>query len=95
MGDSPLPDNVLLSRRAVEDLDRIPDAQARILVEDIGRLARKTFPGDVKKIKNLPGEPWQADSGRFRILHRWNASRLEVISVFPKSQQKSVFHGLR
>lgn len=93
--DASLPENVLLSPRAVRDLDALSDKEARIVIQDIARLAIGTFPGEVKMIATLPQRPLQADSGRFRILHRWDRRRLEIITIFPKKIQGVVFRGLR
>ena len=90
-----LPENVVLSRRAVRDLDTLSDKEARIVIEDIIRLAHRTFPGEIKMIVSLPQRPLQGDSGRFRILHRWEKKRLEIITIFPKKIQNLVFRGLR
>lgn len=94
-GVASLPENVVLSRRAIRDLDALSDKETRILIDDIVRLARGTFPGEIKMIVSLPQRPLQADSGRFRILHRWEKKRLEIITVFPKKIQSLVFRGLR
>ena len=90
-----LPSNLLLSRRAQRDLDRCADAEAIRLLEDMGRIAGRRFPGEIKPIATLPGRPLQADAGRFRILFRWNGVNVEVIAVFPKSSQRKVFKGLK
>jgi len=90
-----LPGNLVLARRAERDLDDLSDAEAVRLLEDMGRIATKTFPGEIKPIAALPGRPLQADAGRFRILFRWQHSKVEVIAVFPKSGQRKVFKGLR
>lgn len=90
-----LPENVVLSRRAVKDLDALSEKEARIVIEDVIRLAGRTFPGEIKMIVSLPQRPLQADSGRFRILHRWAKERLEIITVFPKKIQNIIFKGLR
>lgn len=90
-----LPGNANLSRRATRDLDKLSDDDTRRITNDIARLATRTFPGEIKPIKDLPGKPLQADSGRFRILHRWNAGIVEIIAVFQKSTQRVVFKGLK
>lgn len=90
-----LPENIVLSRRAVGDLDDLSDKEARIVIEDMIRLANRSFPGEIKMIVSLPQRPLQADSGRFRIFHRWENKRLEIITVFPKKIQNLVFKGLR
>lgn len=90
-----LPENIVLSRRAVKDLDALSDKEARIVIEDITRLALEAFPGEIKMIVSLPHRPLQADSGRFRILHRWKKKRLEIITIFPKKIQNLIFRGLR
>jgi mRNA-degrading endonuclease RelE of RelBE toxin-antitoxin system len=90
-----LPANLILARRAERDLDDLSDAEATRVLEDLGRLATRTFPGEIKPIRTLPGRPLQADAGRFRILFRWQQTKVEVIAVFPKSAQRKVFKGLK
>lgn len=89
------PENLFLSRRAARDLDDLPDADARRILDDLARLARGTFPGEVKPIPTLPQRPLQADAGRFRILFRRSRTDVEVIAIFPKGSQAKVFRGLR
>ncbi len=84
-----------LSRRARKDLDTLLESELRIIVEDIHRIAERTFPGEIKMISSLPSRPLQADSGRFRILFRWNQSILEIITVFPKKDQTKTFRSLK
>lgn len=86
---------MVLSRRAERDLNEIADRELIRLRDDMGRIADRSFPGEIKPIATLPGRPLQADAGRFRILFRWNGSRVEVIAVFPKSAQRRVFRALR
>lgn len=88
-------EQVRLVRRAQRDLDRLSSEERARLVEDILRLASRTFPGEVKKIAALPGKPFQADAGRFRILHVWEGPIVWVLAVFPRSQQGQVFRSLR
>ncbi len=90
-----LPTTVRLARRAIRQLDDLADDEAARIVEDLARLARGQFPGEVKPITTLPGHPLQADTGRFRILFRRIQQIIEVIAIFPKSSQKSVFRGLK
>jgi hypothetical protein len=90
-----LPANLILSRRAERDLDDLSDEDALRVLEDAGRIATKTFPGEIKPIATLPGRPLEADAGRFRILFRWQHAKVEVIAVFPKSAQRKIFRGLK
>lgn len=90
-----LPATVRLARTAERALDDLPDEDAARILEDIARVAKKQFPGEIKPIKTLPGRPLQADAGRFRFLFRWQQSLLEVIAIFPKSAQRRIFHGMR
>ena len=90
-----LPENVRIARRAERGLDLLPDEDAARVLEDMARVARGQFPGEVKPIPTLPGRPLQGDAGRFRFLFRWNQGVMEVIAVFPKSAQKKVFRGIR
>ena len=64
-------------------------------MDDLIRLARKTLPGEIKRITSLPGRPLQADAGRFRILHLWEGSILWVLAIFARPQQRDVFRGFR
>lgn len=90
-----LPNNIHISRRAERDLDKISDEDAARILEDIARVATGKFPGEVKRISTLPSRPLQADAGLFRFLFRWNNNIVEVIAVFPKAFQQSVFRGLK
>ena len=90
-----LPSNLVLARRAERDLDDLADAEAARILEDCGRIATRTFPGEIKPITTLPGRPLQADTGRFRILFRWNRTVVEVIAIFPKSSQRKIFRGMK
>jgi hypothetical protein len=84
-----------LLKRAQKDLDRIAPSERARLVDDLVRLANRTFPGEVKKISSLPGQPLQADSGRFRILPLWQGHVLWVLAIFARPQQPDVFRGFR
>ena len=84
-----------LVRRAQRDLDKIRREERDRLIEDLARLANKTLPGDIKRIASLPGQPLQADAGRFRILHVWEGSILWVLTIFARARQRDVFRGLR
>jgi len=90
-----LPANLVLARRAERDLDEVSDAEALRIFEDLGCIATRTFPGEIKPIGSLPGRPLQADTGRFRILFRWNRTIVEVTTIFPKSSQRKFFRGLK
>ena len=90
-----VPEQLRLLARAQRDLDRIPTAERARVIDDLIRLARKTFPGEIKRIASLPGRPLQADSGRFRILHVWEDPILWVLAVFARPQQRDVFRGFR
>lgn len=90
-----LPEAIRLVRRAQRDLDALSQADRQRMVEDIVRLARREFPGEVKKIHGLPGHPFQADSGRFRILHLWQGQALVVLAIFARASQRAVFRSLR
>lgn len=92
---SEVPESVRLLRRAQRDLDRIPPRERTRLLEDLVRLGRRTFPGEIKPITSLPRKPLQADSGRFRILHVWDGPILWVLAVFARSQQQDVFRSFR
>ena len=92
---SEVPEHLRLVRRAQRDLESIPPEERARLVDDLIRLARKAFPGEVKKIKSLPGQPLQADAGRFRVLHVWQGSTLLVLAIFARSRQRDVFRGFR
>lgn len=92
---SGVPENLRLVRRAQHDLDKIPSEERARLVEDLIRLARKTLPGEIKRITSLPGRPLQADAGRFRILHVWEGSVLWVLAIFARSRQPDVFRSFR
>ena len=92
---SELPEHLRLVRRAQKDLDRIPQEERRRLIDDLIRLARKTLPGEIKRITALPGRPLQADAGRFRILHQWEGSTLWVLTIFARPRQPDVFRSLR
>ena len=92
---SEVPEHVRLLRRAQKDLDRIPPRERVRLVDDLVRLALRTFPGEIKPITSLPHRPLQADSGRFRILHLWDGPILWILAVFARSQQKDVFRSFR
>lgn len=85
---------VRISRRGQRDLDELRDEDAARILEDISRVATGRFPGEIKRISSLPGRPLQADAGRFRVLFRWNGSLMEVITIFPKSDQPKVFRHL-
>ena len=90
-----VPEHLQLVRRAQRDLDKIrPEERAR-LIDDLIRLAHKTLPGEIKKITSLPGQPLQADAGRFRILHVWQGRILWVLTVFARSRQRDVFRSFR
>ena len=92
---SEVPEQLRLVARAQRDLDRIPLAERARVIDDLVRLVRKTFPGEIKRIVSLPGRPLQADSGRFRILHVWDGAFLWVLAVFARPQQRDVFRGSR
>lgn len=92
---SEVPEHVRLVRRAQKDLEKIPSEERARLVEDLIRLARKTLPGEIKRITSLPGRPLQADAGRFRILHVWEGSVLWVLAIFARSRQREVFRSFR
>lgn len=92
---SEVPEQLRLVARAQRDLDWIPPAERARVIDDLIRLTRKTFPGEVKRIVSLPGRPFQADSGRFRILHVWEGPILWVLAVFARPQQRDVFRGFR
>ena len=92
---SEVPEQLRLVARAQRDLDRIPPVERARVIDDLIRLAQKTFPGEVKLIASLPGRPLQADSGRFRILHVWDGALLWVLAVFARPQQRDVFRGFR
>lgn len=92
---SEVPEHLRLVRRAQRDLDRIPSTERARLVDDLIRLALKTFPGEVKRITSLPGRPLQADSGRFRILHTWEGPILWVLAIFARPRQRDVFRSFR
>ena len=92
---SEVPEHLRLVRRAQRDLDKIPTAERQRLIDDLIRLARKTFPGEIKKIVSLPGKPLQADSGRFRILHLWDGPILWILAIFARPQQRDVFRSFR
>ena len=92
---SEVPEHLRLVRRAQRDLDNIPQEERARLVDDLIRLAHKAFPGEIKKIRSLPGEPLQADSGRFRVLHVWQGPVLWVLTIFARSRQRDVFRGFR
>jgi len=90
-----LPNNVRIARRAERDLDDLQDEDAARILEDIARVAKGQFPGEVKIITTLPGRPLQADAGRFRFLFRRHQGNVDVIVIFPKSAQKNIFRGLK
>ena len=92
---SEVPEHLRLVRRAQRDLDRLPLAERARVVDDLTRLAQRTFPGEIKRIAALPGRPLQADSGRFRILHVWQGPILWILAVFARSQQRGVFRSFR
>ena len=92
---SEAPEHLRLVRRAQRDLDRIPPQERARLVDDLIRLARKTFPGEVKRITSLPGRPLQADAGRFRILHIWEGSILWILAVFARKDQGRTFRSFQ
>ena len=89
------PENVHLVRRAQRDLDFIQGAVSRRIIDDIVRLARREFPGEIKKIHGLPGGPLQADSGRFRILHVWEGKTVIILTVFSRASQRNIFRSWR
>lgn len=84
-----------LTRRAQRDLDHLPPNEKKRLIDDLVRLADRTFPGEIKPITALPGKPLQADAGRFRILHVWRGQTLWILTVFARSAQSQVFRSLR
>ena len=90
-----LPGNVRIARTAERALDDLQDADAARLLEDIARVARDQFPGEIKPIKLLPGRPLQADAGRFRFLFQRCQGVVEIIAIFPKSSQHRVFRSMR
>lgn len=90
-----VPERLRLLRRAQRDLDRIPDAERARLIDDLVRLASRTFPGEIKPIASLPGKPLQADAGRFRILHVWEGGILWILTIFARPRQHEVFRSLR
>ena len=92
---SEVPEHLRLVRRAQRDLDRIPSQERARLIDDLVRLAWKTFPEEVKRITSLPGRPLQADSGRLRILHTWEGPILWVLVVFARPRQRDVFRSFR
>ena len=92
---SEVPDHLRLVRRAQRDIDRLPIEERQRIVADLIRLANRTLPGEIKKIRGLPGQPLQADTGRFRILHQWEGKTLWVLTIFPRSNQQSVFRNFR
>ena len=92
---SEVPEHLRLVRRAQRDLDRIPTAERARLVDDLIRLANRTLPGEIKPIGALPRKPFQADSGRFRILHLWEGPILWILTIFARPRQQEVFRSLR
>jgi hypothetical protein len=90
-----LPASVRITRTAERALDHLHDEDAARLLEDIARVAKGQFPGEIKPIKILPGRPLQADAGRFRFLFQRRQGEVEVIAIFPKSSQQRVFRGMR
>jgi len=92
---SEVPEHLRLVRRAQRDLDRVPTQERTRLIDDLIRLAQKTFPGEIKKIASLPGQPLQADSGRFRVLHLWQGRVMWVLSIFARPTQRDVFRSFR
>lgn len=88
-------ERVRLVRRAQRDLDRLPPAERRRLLDDLLRLAARTLPGEIKLIQGLLGRPLQADAGRFRILHEWEGEVLWILAIFARSRQRQVFRSLR
>lgn len=92
---SDIPEHVRLVRRAQRDLDHIPIAERKRVIDDVLRLAARTLPGEIKPIASLPRKPLQADAGRFRILHLWEGKTLWILAVFACPHQQSVFRSLR
>lgn len=90
-----VPDHLRLARRAQRDLDRLPPHERTRLIDDLVRLALRTFPGEIKPITPLPRKPLQADSGRFRILHLWEGRTLWILTIFARARQGEVFRAFR
>lgn len=92
-----IPDNVELSARSARDLKSIHKKnrlEARRLLDDLVRLAKKTIPlGQSKKLSGM-GALWELDSGRYRIVYFWKDGRLFVVTIFPKSDQAKTFRHL-
>ena len=91
------PDNVELSAKAARDLKSIHKKnrqEARRVVDDLIRLAKKDLPSSQSKKLGGMGDLWQLDSGRYRIVYVWRGGIIFVATVFPKSDQAKTFRHL-
>lgn len=92
-----IPDNVELSAKAARDLKSIHKKnrqEARRVVDDLVRLAKKDLhSGQSKKLGGM-GDLWQLDSGRYRIVYAWKGGTLFIATVFPKSDQAKTLRHL-
>lgn len=92
-----IPDNVELSAKAARDLKSIHKKnrqEARRVVDDLIRLAKKDLPSSQSKKLGGMGDLWQLDSGRYRIVYVWKGGILFIVTVFPKSEQAKTFRHL-
>lgn len=92
-----IPENVELSAKAARDLKAIHKKnrqEARRVLDDLIRLAKKTIPSSQYKKLSGVGDLWQLDSGRYRIVYLWKGGVLFVAAIFPKSDQAKTFRHL-
>ena len=92
-----IPDNVEVSARAARDLKslhRKNRQEARRILDDLIRLAKRALPSAQSKKLSGMGDLWQLDSGRYRIVYLWQGGTLLIVTIFPKSEQSKTFRHL-
>ena len=90
------PLELLLTRRAEEDLFRVPSDQRQRIKEDILRLAQGRVPyAQTKKLRGFTPPIWQMTSGRFRVLYRRQGEKLLILRAVCKPDQRDLFRSLR
>ncbi len=79
---------ILLKPSALNDLDRLPDSEARRILAHIKKLINEPRPIGIQKLTNEEG--YRIRSGKYRVLFEIN-DKLRTIYIYRVKHRKDVY----
>ncbi len=89
--------DIQLTKTAAGDLDSIPDALRRKIIEDINILSTNPFlfGGSIKKLKAFKPPLYRLRSGDYRVLYRVHADLVTVMRVIDRKDLERIIKRMR